>query len=73
MNADGKSDEFVVPTTQVNNAGTEPVAESVEGRDSAKRNAEQTDLVRTPKRNKRRSLGLGGVRMFSARLKGGAV
>ena len=63
MNAAGKSDESVVPPTQVNNAGTEPAAESVEGRDSAKRNAEQADLHRTPKRNKRRSLGLSGVRM----------
>jgi RNA-directed DNA polymerase len=62
MNADGKSDEFVVPATQVNNAGTEPVAKSVEGRNSAKRNAESTDLPRSPKRNKRKSLGLSGVR-----------
>jgi group II intron reverse transcriptase/maturase len=63
MNADGKSDEFVIPSTQVNNAGTEPGAESVEERDSAKRNAERADLHRTPRRNKRRSLGLSGVRM----------
>lgn len=63
MNVDGKSDESVVPPTQVNNAGTEPGAESVEERGSAKRNDEQTDLPRTPKRNKRRSLGLSGVRM----------
>ena len=81
MNAVGKSDESVVPPTQVNNAGTEPAAESVEGRDSAKRNAEQADLHRSQKRNKRRSLGLAGVRMtaraqpamFRARLKAGAV
>ena len=46
MNADGKSDEFVIPSTQVNNAGTEPGAESVEERDSAKRNAERADLHR---------------------------
>ena len=62
MNADGKSDESVVPTTQANNAGTEPVTESVEERDSAERNVDQTDLHRAPKRNKRRSLGLAGVR-----------
>lgn len=62
MNAAGKSDESVVPPTQVNKAGTEPAAESAEGRDSAKRNAEQADLHRSPKRNKRKSLGLFGVR-----------
>ena len=62
MNADGKSDGSVVPTTQTNNAGTEPVTESVEERDSAERNVDQTDLPRAPKRNKRRSLGLTGVR-----------
>jgi hypothetical protein len=82
MNAAGKSDEFVVPSTQVNNAGPEPVAESAEGRDSAKRNAGQADLHRSPKRNKRRSLGRFGVRMtvrapperkFRVRLKAGAV
>jgi RNA-directed DNA polymerase len=63
MNADGKSDEFGVPTKQVNNAGTEPVAESDEGRNSAKRNVGRIDLDRTQKRNQRRSLGLAGVRM----------
>jgi len=63
MNADGKSDEFVVPSTQTNIAGTEPAAESAEGRSSAKRNVELSDLDRLPKRNKRRSLGLSGVRM----------
>jgi len=62
-NADGKTDGSVVPSTQVNNAGTEPAAESVEERDSAKRNAAPSDLDRPPKRNKRRSLGLAGVRM----------
>jgi RNA-directed DNA polymerase len=63
MNADRKSDESIVPSNQTNNAGTEPAAESAEGRDSAKRNAEPSDLARPPKRNKRRSLGLAGVRM----------
>jgi len=63
MNADGNSDESVVPSTRVNNAGAEPAAEPAEGRDSAKRNAEPSDLDRPPKRNKRRSLGLAGVRM----------
>ena len=62
MNADGKSDEFVVPSTQANNTDPESVAESAEERNSAKRNADQYDLPRTPSRNKRRSLGLAGVR-----------
>lgn len=62
MNADRKSDEPVVPSTQANNAGTEPVAESVEERGSAKMNTEQTDRPRTSCRNKRRSRGLLGVR-----------
>lgn len=62
MNADGKSDGSVVPSTQTNNAGTGPAAESVEGRDPAERNVDQNDLHRTPSRNKRRSLGLAGVR-----------
>ena len=62
MNADRKSDESVVPSTQTNNAGTEPVTESVEERDSAKMNTHQTDRPRTLSRNKRRSLGLAGVR-----------
>jgi len=63
MNADGKSDGSVVPSTQGNKSGTEPAKDSVEERDPAKRNADQSDLHRTPKRNKRRSLGLAGVRM----------
>lgn len=62
MNADGKSDEFVVPSTQANNAGTEAAAESVEERNSAKRNVDTPDPDRTPKRTKRGSLGLVGVR-----------
>jgi len=62
MNADGKSDEFVVLSTSMNNDATEASAESIEGRNSAKRNAEQSGLLRAPKRDKRRSLGLAGVR-----------
>lgn len=62
MNANGKSDEFVVPSTSANNDATEALAESIEGRNSAKRNVEQADLPRAPKRDKRRSLGLSGVR-----------
>jgi len=63
MNAFGKSDEFVVPSTQANKAGSEPVAESVEGRISAKRNVSTPDPDRTPKRTNRGSLGLAGVRV----------
>ena len=62
MNADGNSDESIVPSTQANNTDTESVAESVEERNSAERNTDQHDLPRTPSRNKRRSLGLAGVR-----------
>lgn len=62
MNVNGKSDGFVVPTTQANNAETESAAESVEERNPAKRNTSENDLHRTPSRNKRRSFGLAGVR-----------
>jgi group II intron reverse transcriptase/maturase len=62
MHAEGKSDESVVPTTTANNDAAEASAEPDEGRDSAKRNAEQTALCRTPSRIKRRSRGLHGVR-----------
>ena len=62
MNADGKSDESVVPSNPANKGGTEPPAESVEGRLSAKRNTEPSSLARTPSRKKRRSNGLLGVR-----------
>ena len=62
MNAAGKSDGSVVPSTQTNKAGTDPAAESVEERDPAERNADQPDLDRAPKRKRRRSLGLAGVR-----------
>ena len=62
MNADGNSDESIVPSTQANNTDTESVAESVEERNSAERNTDQHGLLRTPSRNKRRSLGLAGVR-----------
>jgi group II intron reverse transcriptase/maturase len=62
MNAEENSDESVVPATSANNEGAEPSAESTEERDSAKRNAEQADLHRTPGRVKRKSSGLHGVR-----------
>jgi group II intron reverse transcriptase/maturase len=62
MHVEGKSHESVVPTTTANNGATEAPAESDEGRDSAKRNVEQTALRRTPGRTKRKSRGLHGVR-----------
>jgi hypothetical protein len=62
MHAGGKSHESVVLTTTANNSAAEALAESDEGRDSAKRNVEQTALCRTPGRIKRRSRGLHGVR-----------
>ena len=62
MHAGGKSDESVVPTTTTNKGAAEAPAESDEGRDSAKRNVEQTALHRTQGRIERRSCGLHGVR-----------
>ena len=62
MNAHRKSDESVVPATSANNGAAEASAESIEERDSAKRNASQTALPRTPSRNQSKSRGLHGVR-----------
>lgn len=62
MNANRNSEESIVPATSTNNDATDASAEPAEGRDSAKRNAEQAALRRTPGRNKRRSRGLHGVR-----------
>ncbi len=62
MKANRKSDESVVPATSANNGAADAPAESAEERDSAKRNAEQTALHRTPGRVKRKSRGLHGVR-----------
>ena len=62
MYADGKSDGSVVPATTTNNGATEAPAESDEGRDPAKRNAEQDTLHRTPGRIQGKSCGLAGVR-----------
>ena len=62
MNANRKSDESVVPATSANNGAAEAPAEPAEERDSAKRNAKQTVLRRTPGRIKRKSRGLHGVR-----------
>ena len=60
MSRDEKSDEAVVPEKQANKAA-EAAAELVEGRASAKRNAEQRSAVRTQSRVTA-SQGLGSVR-----------
>ena len=62
MKADGQSDGRVVPLTPANKGGTEPLAESAEGRLPAKRNTGQAASARTPSRKKRESRGLHGVR-----------
>ena len=62
MNAHRRSDESVVPATPANNGAAEAPAESAEERDSAKRNAEQAALHRTPSRPKRKTRGLHGAR-----------
>jgi len=67
MNADGKSDGFVVPPNRTNNAGAEPAAESAEGRGPTKKNASQADSPRVLKRNHGRSYGLTGVREAARR------
>ena len=62
MNANRKSDEPVVPATSANNGAAEAPEESAEERGSAKRNAEQSALHRTPSRTQGKSRGLYGVR-----------
>ena len=62
MNADRNSEESIVPGTSTNNDAAEASTESSEGRDSAKRNVEQTALHRTPGWSQCRSSGLLGVR-----------
>ena len=62
MNADGKSDESVVPTTSANNDATDASAESNQGRLSAAKNTVPSNLARAPSRTKRRLSGLHGVR-----------
>ena len=62
MHADGKSHGSVVPATTTNDGATEAPVESDEGRDSAKRNAEQDTVPRTQGRIQGKSCGLAGVR-----------
>lgn len=77
MHAEGESDGSVVPAKSANNGAAEALAESMEERDPAERNARQTATDRTPSRTKPVSLGLLGVReadtRFHARLKARAV
>ncbi len=62
MNADGKSDEPIVPSTPTNKGSAELSAESGEESGSTKRNAKQAALSRTQSRLKHKSRGLYGVR-----------
>jgi RNA-directed DNA polymerase len=62
MNAGGKSDGSVVPAKPANKVATEATAESVEGRDPAKKNDEPASSPRTPSRITGESRGLFGVR-----------
>jgi len=62
MNAQENSDESIVPAKSANCGGAEPATEPIEGRDSAKRNDVQADLLRTQGRVERKSSGLHGVR-----------
>lgn len=81
MNANRKSDEFVVPTTSANKGAPEVPAESTEERNSAKKNTKQVALPRTSSRTKGKSRGLLGVReaapysgeRLRARFEAGAV
>ena len=61
MHVDGESDDLIVPGKQANKIGPTPVAESVEGRGSAKGNVAQQAAVRTQCRNPASS-GLSGIR-----------
>jgi len=62
MNADGKSDESIVPITLANKSSAELPAELGEGSDSTKRNVGQSALSRIQSRTRHKSRGLHGVR-----------
>ena len=62
MNASGESDGPIVPMNPMNRGGTELPTESAEGRGPARRNADQPNLDRTQRPERRRSRGLLGVR-----------
>lgn len=67
MNANGKSDDSIVPLNPANNGDAESPAESAEERGSARRNTDQSNLDRTQRPDRRRSHGLLGVREAAAR------
>ena len=62
MNADRQSDERIVPLSPMNKGGSEPLAESAEGRRSPKENTIKSNLSRTQDRNQQRPSGLARVR-----------
>ena len=62
MNAEGKSDESVVPAKRANRSGAEPSTEPAEERGSTEWNANQDALCRTQSRTEHKSRGLAGVR-----------
>jgi len=62
MNANGKSDESILPFTSANKDSVELSAERSEGSGSTKRNVGQAALSRTQSRIEHKSHGLHGVR-----------
>jgi group II intron reverse transcriptase/maturase len=62
MNADGKSDESIIPAKHANQDATEASAERAEESDSTKRNVEQANSPRTQNRISRKSSRLHHVR-----------
>ena len=67
MHAAGKSDGLIVPAKSMNKGAAEASTESAEESNPTKRNADQTDLHRTPSRKERKSYGLFGVREAARR------
>ena len=55
MNADGKSDESIVPAMHANNGATEASAEQVEESDSTDRNVGQANSSRSESRSESRT------------------
>lgn len=67
MNAERNSDESIVPSMPANNEAVEASAESVEGRDSAKRNTDQLASARTQSRDRPSISRLDSVREAARR------
>ena len=67
MHVLGESDGFIVPAKRANKAGLKAAAESVEGREPAKRNAERTLHVPDSVPGKH-GIGLEGIRQASRHL-----